>query len=222
LGLGDDLHESHKFTDCGNRPSARTDLCLGLAEQGKIYALARNHADALRHYREALRMARGFAGGGVAGQGIAGGDVFFLYVTQCIMESLELSGALPELADYCAQLEAHFAALPPHLIAKDPAIARIRMGNVERHGLALLQMGEEAEAAAMLGRALALAAPADLPVAKRVKQWLDRRFQVDVKQLRKLQSAHGYFMVRADSLRADIAVRIPQLADPASEHHQTV
>ncbi|WVM91801.1 hypothetical protein ULG90_18100 [Halopseudomonas pachastrellae] len=32
-------------------------LHLGIAEQGKVLALAGRHADALQHYQEALRMA---------------------------------------------------------------------------------------------------------------------------------------------------------------------
>ncbi|HCA23425.1 MAG TPA: peptidylprolyl isomerase, partial [Pseudomonas sp.] len=76
-------------------------LHLGIAEQGKVLALAGRHADALQHYQEALRMA-------VSSRAP---EVFFRHYTQCVMESLELSGELDSVLRYCNEAEAHYARL---------------------------------------------------------------------------------------------------------------
>ncbi|MEN0016691.1 MAG: tetratricopeptide repeat protein, partial [Bacteroidota bacterium] len=60
---------------------------LSIAERGRAYRTAGNHDKALRCYREALRLA----------EQQQASDIFFQYYTQCIMESLELSGAYAEV-----------------------------------------------------------------------------------------------------------------------------
>ena len=62
-----------------------------IAEKGKMHALDKNHKEALRHYREAMRLT----------QKQADSEVFFQHYGQCVMESLELSGAYDEVISFC-------------------------------------------------------------------------------------------------------------------------
>ena len=51
---------------------------LGIAEAGKVHALAGRHPEALRHYREAIRLA-------VSSKAP---EIFFRHYSQCVLESL--------------------------------------------------------------------------------------------------------------------------------------
>ena len=60
---------------------------LALAESGREKALRHEHTEALRLYREAMKLA------------VAAGapEVFFRYYTQCVLESLERTASYDEV-----------------------------------------------------------------------------------------------------------------------------
>src|SRR6185436_7855303 len=97
-----------------------------VAEQGKVHALKGEHGEALRHYREALRLA--------ANHGEP--EVCLRHYAWCVLESLERSGAFEEVVALCQRVEAHYAQHPG-----TTALARLdRAAHLERQGLALLKL----------------------------------------------------------------------------------
>lgn len=175
---------------------APEQTCLGLTEQGKIYALAGKHKQALAHYREALRIA----------MTCTENEVFFHYVTQCILESLELSGAHREVRDYCSRAEEQFAVVE----SPDPMLVKQRASNLERLGLNAIQLGEIPEGQDFLISALSLTDSKFLPLSAKILEWLRRGLTVETRQLRAVQKQFGYFMVRPDQIRREIAIELPK------------
>ncbi len=171
-------------------------LCLGVAEQGKLYALQGRHGEALRHYREALRLA-------ISCQD---SELFFHHCTQCIMESLELSGAHETVADYCIRAEDHFATID----IDDPLVNRQRGANLERLAVARLQMGDVEEAKDLLALAIETGGKGTLPLSEALLGWLRRGLSVGDARLRSAQHQHRYFVVRKDLVDPAIAVELPQ------------
>ena len=174
---------------------SREALCLGIAEQGKLHALAGRHVEALRHYREALRLA----------VSCEAGELFFHHCTQCIMESLELSGGHESVADYCIRAEDHFA----HVDIDDPLVNRQRGANLERLAVARLQIGDAEEARELLAIAIDTAGKGALPLAEALLGWLRRGLSVGEARLRSAQHQHRYFVVRKDLVDPRIAIPLP-------------
>ena len=77
------------------------EMHFAVAEYGKVMALQKNHTEALRHYREAIRMA----------VSIKAPEVFFRHYTQCVLESLELTGTYSDVIEFCENADRHYSAL---------------------------------------------------------------------------------------------------------------
>ena len=69
----------------------QTNIHYGVAVKGKIFAVQGNHKEALRHYKEALRMC----------QILPNADIFFQHYSLCAMESLELIKSYIEVIEFC-------------------------------------------------------------------------------------------------------------------------
>lgn len=166
-----------------------------VAEHGKVRALAGDHAEALRHYREALRLA--------SLQGEA--EACLRHYAWCVLESLERTDAHGAVISFCERVEAHYAQRPPEgeLARKDLA------AHLERHGLALAKQGRAAEARERLESAVKLAGTGHLPVAERVLSWGRAGLHVDARRISLEQDRHPYWTVRPDAVRPDIAVALP-------------
>jgi hypothetical protein len=171
-------------------------LHLGIAEQGKLHALAGDHGEALRHYREALRLA--------VGSGAP--EVCFRHYTQCVLESLEHMGAWNEILEFCERVRAHYAANPPpHELARlDLACAH------EREGVVLLKRGDAAAAQVALARAVELVGPGRLPLAEELHGWLRRGMQIDARRMEQQQRRHRYFIVEREAVRPERAIQLPK------------
>ncbi len=182
----------------GTKPAAHLQH-LGIAEAGKLHALAHRHVEALRHYREALRIA-------TASRAPA---VFARHYTQCVLESLELIGSYSEVIRVCEEVDAHYTreghALRLH--RHDHA------AHLERLGLARLKAGETAAGAQALQRAVALAGAGGLPLAEEVLGWVERRLTVSAARITVAQRARRYFTVRRDQVDVGRAVPLPSAAD---------
>ena len=174
---------------------SREALCLGIAEQGKLHALKGRHVEALRHYREALRLA----------SSCADSELFFHHCTQCIMESLELSGSHAAVADYCVRAEDHFAAIE----TDDVLVRRQRGANFERLAISRLQTGDAGEARELFAIAIDLAGKGALPLSEALLDWLRRGLSVSEARLRSAQQHHRYFVVRKGLVDPAIAVALP-------------
>jgi tetratricopeptide (TPR) repeat protein len=175
-------------------------LHLNIAEAGKVHALADRHGEALRHYREAIRLA-------VAAKAP---EVFFRHYSQCVLESLEQSGGDADIIAFCEGAEAHYAELNASGLDADTPLHRKDRGSLlERLGLAELRSGDVAAARATLQTAISLAGKGVLPLAEQVHGWLARGLAVSPALLRQAQNRHNYFVVRADAVDAARAYQLP-------------
>lgn len=179
----------------GNGRAAH-DIHFGIAEAGKFAALAGDHREALRHYREALRMA------------VSAGspEVFFRHYTQCVLESLELLGDYDAIIQFCENADAHYATLsqPNPLLAQDHGSVLERLGAVH------LKAGRQPEAKDALTRALDTAGADRLPLAATLLGWLTRGLCPDVTRITETQKKHRYFTVRRDQVDKTRARPMPK------------
>ena len=159
---------------------------FSIAEKGKIKALKGHHKGALKHYREAIRLA-------VSSRAP---EVFFRHYTQCVLESLELTGAYDEVIDFCINADTHYASL--HL--NSPIHKRDHGSILERQGLVLLKKGDTSQGQLALEKACKIAGKKTLPLSEEILNWLQRGFSVDTSRIITSQRKHHYFVVRADQV----------------------
>jgi hypothetical protein len=184
-------------------------LHLNIAEAGKVHALAGRHGEALRHYREAIRLA-------VAAKAP---EVFFRHYSQCVLESLEQSGGDADIIAFCEAAEAHYAKLNATGLDADTPLHRKDRGSIlERQGLAELRSGDTATARTTLASAIALAGKGVLPLAEQVHGWLARGLAVSPALLRQAQHRHDYFVVRAGTVDAARACQLPAAVGQSPAH----
>lgn len=170
-------------------------LHLGLAEHGKLLALRGQHAEAMRHYREAIRLA--------ASQ--SADDGYVRTYTLYMLDSLEHSGALAEVITLCERAEAHYANHPP----VDGWARMDRANHLLRKGVVLFKLGRLDEAAVSLERAIAEARPNALPMAATALRWVQNGAYVDPGRIRAEQDRHHYFAVRRDTVNKAVAIALP-------------
>jgi tetratricopeptide (TPR) repeat protein len=170
-------------------------LHLSVAEQGKLHLLDGRHVEALRHFREAIRIA----------VSARAPEIFFRHYTQCVLECLELSGDYEEIISFCRDADAHYQTIDK----SEPLLAKDHGALLERMAVALLLSERREEAVEALGRALAVAGEGALPLAETLAGWLSRGFAVTLPLLRDAQRRHKYFVVRRDSVDRRIARPLP-------------
>mgnify|MGYP000327251603 CR=1 FL=1 len=162
----------------------RHDFHFGIAEAGKLAAIKGDHTEALRHYREALKLA----------QSSKAPEVFFRHYTQCVLESLELTGEYAEILEFCENADAHYQRMPhdTDLHARDHGAI------LERHGVVAVKSGDTDTGRDALTRAVERAGKGQLPIAETVLGWLKRGMTPDARRLLDVQKKHKYFTVRED------------------------
>lgn len=181
--------------------SAREHLHLGVAEQGKVHALAGEHVKALLYYRQAMRMA-----------GEAGAPALFSrHYMECALESLELMGAYDEVLASCEKAIDHYRENPPA-----QPLARVDLATFhERAGMILLKAGRDPkEARAHLQKATkgARAEGKSLPLAETLLRWVDSGLHVDAKRILAEQKRHKTLSVRPESVEPARAIPLPDIA----------
>ena len=178
-----------------SRGDTQARLHLGIAEQGKLHALRGETSEALRHFREATRLA----------VSTGAPEVFVRHYTQCVLETLERTGAFDEVLAFCERAEAHYEANPPpnELAVLDLATHR------QRRGVVLLKAGRTAEARQAFDSAVQTAGRGKLPLAEAVGRWLATGLRVDTRRLEAEQRRHAYFIVREDAVDPSRAVALP-------------
>ncbi len=176
-------------------------LHMGIAEQGKVYALEGNHRHALLYYREAMQMA------------IQAGDpeVFFRHYLECTIESLEQTGTFGEVLAYCDKAIELYTENPPPNPMAELDLAHI----YQKKGVVLLKMGVEEEALTCFrevmtrARKLGPLTRKTLPLSQSLLRWLETGLHVDVARVIAEQKQHGYFSVRKDTVNPKLAVKLP-------------
>lgn len=175
-------------------------LHLGIAERGKLYALEGNHKEALRHYREAIRQ--------TVQQ--KSPDVFFQHYTQCVMESLELSGAYGEVIDYCQKMQ-HFLQQQDDT---NPMVAKGIASALEKEAIQWLLKEEATQALPLLQQARKRGGRGQLPLTEQLLSWVQRGYRVDPRQVKDAQKRHQYFIVRRDKVDPARAINLPKAVSP--------
>jgi tetratricopeptide (TPR) repeat protein len=174
---------------------------MGLAEQGKLHALAGEHSQAMIYYREAIRMA--------TAQGAP--EVFFRHYLECLIESLEHTGAWREVVVYCDRALEHLAGLTP-ADEEQAAFIRYDRANLEqRRGAVLYKLGMNDDARGALKTAIDLGRTGrfQLPLAETLYGWIVRGYRTDARRITAEQERFQYFSVRPETVDPAKAIRLP-------------
>jgi tetratricopeptide (TPR) repeat protein len=175
-------------------------LHMGIAEQGKVYALQGNHSMALKYYRYAMHMT------------VQAGDpeVFFRHYLECVIESLEHTGSLSEVLAYCEKAIHFYEEHPP----PNPLAVRDLASLHERRGIVLLKLQDGDGARLALRSALDIARKAGqtMPLSATLSRWVESGMHVDAPRLLAEQRRAGYFSVRSDTVNAKRAIKLPNEA----------
>jgi tetratricopeptide (TPR) repeat protein len=172
-------------------------LHVGIAEQGKLYTLAGQHALALLYYRHAIQMT-------VQAQDP---EIFFRHYLECVMETLEQMGAYSEVLAYCDKAIDFYRQHPP----PNPLAQRDLAHIYERQGAVLLKSGAKAQAAQAFEEALQLvkASGQTLPLIQTLLRWVKSGLHIDPHRVLAEQRRTQYFSVRSDTVDARRAVKLP-------------
>lgn len=176
---------------------------MGIAEQGKIHAVAGDQRMALVYYREAMRLATAKKAP----------KLFFRHYMECMLESLEHSGAYNEVLSYCEKAIAHHRNLRP-LDEEQARFIALDLANIhQRNGVVLLKMGRTDEAREAFKRGLDVArrASLSLELAEALYGWLARGFRVEPNRLEQELVAKNYYSVREDTVVRERAIKLPDL-----------
>lgn len=184
--------------DMDEKAQKRRKLHMGVAEQGKLYALEENYPMALAHYQQAVHLC------------VQGKDpeVFFRHYLECIMEVMEQDKNFDKVLDYCNKAIEHYGEGPaPNAFAtKDQAYIH------QKKGIILLKMGNKEEAKESLQKSIDIMSRLDqeMPLAKVILNWIKRGMQIDDRRLLSEQKKHAYFQVRKETVDADKAIHLPK------------
>ena len=178
----------------------KTAMHYGIAERGKLYSLDKNYSEALRHYREALRLC----------VGVKGADIFCQHYSQCIMEALELSGAYDEVISYCEKTR----ELIEEKVGTSDFVTNYYASLLEKEGIQYLFKDDSKNAIYSFKEAFKLVHPGDLPLSCKLLDWAQRGYKITTSQIVDTQKRHNYFTVREDNVNPSVAIDIPISAIP--------
>jgi tetratricopeptide (TPR) repeat protein len=180
----------------------KPNLHLQIAENGKVLALRGDHKEALRHYKEAMRMC----------QTVENSEFFLQHYSLCAMESLELMEAHEEIITFC---EKSIDFLTPKKAERTDEWFRKNLASLlERKGIQCIYLDEKEEAIEALDSAIKEAGNLSLPLAKELLNWLRRGYAITPQKVRDLQKRHHYFTVRKENVNEKIAVQLPEMINP--------
>ncbi len=186
-------------TQAQSPPAEGLKLHMGVAEQGKIYAVEGNHKLALAYYQSAINMT------------VQAGDpeLFFRLYLESALESMEHLGMHNEVLDYCNRALKIYEETPP---AEDNNFAKLDFANIhQRKGIVLFKMDRKEEAKEFLKKAIDLIKKENgkFPLAEKVMRWAQSCFHIDEKRILSEQKSSNYFTVKKESLRPEAAIKLP-------------
>lgn len=180
-------------------PAEGLKLHMGIAEQGKIYAVEGNHKLALAYYQSAINMT------------VQAGDpeLFFRLYLESALESMEHLGLHDEVIDYCNRALKIYEENPP---SEDNDFAKLDFANIhQRKGIVLFKMGQKEEAKEYLKKALDLIKKekGKFPLSEKVLRWAQTGMYIDAKRVLSEQKSSKYFTVTKENLRPEAAIKLP-------------
>jgi tetratricopeptide (TPR) repeat protein len=178
------------------------NLHYNIAEQGKVYATKGNHKEALRHYKEALRMS----------QQVPKSDIFFQHYSQCAMESLEQMEAYNEVIIFCDKC-IDFMETKDDLQAH-PIFIKYLASLWERKAIQYLFLNEKEQAIEAFEQAIDVIKPHKLPLAQELHNWCKRGYTISKQQIEGLLKKNQYHTVRKENVNIQIAVELPEMINP--------
>ncbi|MCP4699105.1 MAG: peptidylprolyl isomerase [Gammaproteobacteria bacterium] len=176
-------------------------LHLGIAEQGKLYALEGNHQMALMYYRYAMHLA----------VQAKDPEIFFRHYLECVIETLEQTESYSEVLEYCDKAIAHYASLEEEQGPLDD-LARRDLAHIhQRKGVVLLKSGRKEEARVPFRQALELlkTLKQELPLSKTLLRWLESGLHIEPRRILVEQERSKYFSIRADTVNPERAIKLP-------------
>jgi tetratricopeptide (TPR) repeat protein len=176
----------------------KVNLHYNIAEKGKVYALKGNHTEALRHYKEALRMC----------QTLPNSDIFFQHYSLCAME---LMGNNQEVIDFC---EKCLEFIEDKEFEKNDLLDKYISSLWERMGIQYLLMNEKDEAKECFNTAKQTGGKVTSPLTNDLLNWIWRGYAITEKQIRDLEKRHNYFTVRKENVNEAIAIELPEIVSP--------
>jgi tetratricopeptide (TPR) repeat protein len=180
----------------------QSNIHFGVAEKGKILAIQGNHKEALRHYKEALRMC----------QIVPNADIFFQHYSLCAMESLELMKSYNEVIEFCDKCLEFLDTKPD--FENHTVFQKFKASLWERKGIQFLHLGEKEDALDAFKEAQKIIDRKHLPLTYDLLNWILRGFTISTKQIQDAQNKHQYFTVRKDNINEKIAVELPEMINP--------
>jgi tetratricopeptide (TPR) repeat protein len=178
------------------------NLHYNIAEQGKVYATKGNHKEALRHYKEALRMS----------QQVPKSDIFFQHYSQCAMESLEQMKAYNEVIIFCDKC-IDFMETKDDLQAH-PIFIKYLASLWERKAIQYLFLNEKEQAIEAFEQAIDVIKPHKLPLAQELHNWCKRGYTISKQQIEGLLKKNQYHTVRKENVNIQIALELPEMINP--------
>lgn len=182
--------------------SGNINLHYSIAEKGKVLALQGNHKEALRHYKEALRMC----------QALPNADLFFQHYSLCAMESLEQMGAYNEVIEFCDKCLDFLES--KETLKDNPVFEKYVASILERQGIQFLLLDEKQEAIAVFKSVQERVGKTMMPLTNDLLNWALRGYSITPAQIRDLQKKHKYFTVRKENVNEKIAIELPQNINP--------
>lgn len=205
------MHDHDAVTESGPAPKAPPlgapesgdpayAIHMGLAEQGKLHALAKEYRLALYYYRKAMQLAVEHAHP----------EIFFRHYLECVVEALEQLRSFREVLDYCDRALALYGKTPPQ-----DDVARRDLAHIyQRLGVVQLKLGEPEAARAALRKGLDVITRSgggrqSLPLAQTLLRWIELGVHIDERRVIAEQERTRYFSVRKDTVAAERALRLP-------------
>lgn len=184
------------------RTTININLHNGVAEKGKLFAIQGNHKEAIRYYKEAIRMCRT----------LPNAEEFIHHYNICIMESLELMESYNEVIEFCDKCLDFLKikdSLKNNLFVKNYAASVL-----ERKGIQFLLLNEKEKAIDSFKSVQHHIDIKLMPLTNELLNWALRGLTITHKQILELQKKYLYFIVRKDAVNVKIAVELPRNINP--------
>ena len=172
-------------------------LHMGIAEQGKVYALAGDHKMALLYYKNAMHLT----------VQAKDPELFFRHYLEAALESMEVLGYFDEVLAYAEKAIGMYEKNPP----KDE-ISKLDLAYIyQKKGIALMKKGEKEEAKKAMKKAIDMMKKQKHPatLANTLYRWLSGGLHLDTKRILAEQKRNNYFSIRPETVDPTRAIKIP-------------
>lgn len=190
------MHQIKENTTPAELPTG-IKLHMGIAEQGKLYAIEGNHKLALLYYRNAMS------------RSVEAKDpeVFFRHYLEAALESMEKLGYNEEVLAYCDKAIQMYEENPP---ANE--VSRIDLAYIhQKRGITLMKLSQKEEAKKALKMAIDLMKKENqkLPLAITFLRWLASGLHLDTRRLQAEQDRNNYYHIRKENVDPKRAIKLP-------------